>query len=591
MRDLRRLFVVVPVAVLVACVVGIILTQGSMAHLSFLKGKHTAGELVDQRPWQTAQAMAAMAVSAEEQEYARQALRLADHEVDQAFAQAMRQATVDTRTLTGDALAQQQKVARLESLVKEDQAKVDQLTAAAKGAPAGTENDDLDLAKAQAQLDSDELTDAKGDLAKASGDKSAQIKEELSAREAEMKKYDAQMGDTTQTAVVSAKRYGTLMGRIGAWLAQRTRMEALRQAKAQADADAAALTLQHSEIDKKLNAPGSADAAQTSAKSRVACLKQMREMVTIQGILDDRIQAHQQLSQVYGQWLNQVKLQHTIVVHMILVSLAWIASLVLLGAIAGMIANKLLDRLRVDRRSQNTLRNVVGLGVHVVTLVLVLLVIFGTPSQMPTILGLATAGLTVVFQDFILAFFGWFVLMGKSGIRVEDWVEINGVRGEVVEVGLFRTTLLETGNWTAQGHPTGRRVTFMNSFAVRGQYFNFSTSGQWMWDEIKVNIPRGAETYKLIESIHGAVAKETEENAKQAEREWQRATKQGGLSQFSAEPSVELQPASSGVDMVVRYVTRAGERFDVRNRLYQRVIDLMGEAEDAGVQSVVGNKA
>jgi small-conductance mechanosensitive channel len=53
---------------------------------------------------------------------------------------------------------------------------------------------------------------------------------------------------------------------------------------------------------------------------------------------------------------------------------------------------------------------------------------------MPTILGLVTAGLTVVFQDFILAFCGWFVLMGPNGVRVKDWVEIDGVGGEVVQL-------------------------------------------------------------------------------------------------------------------------------------------------------------
>jgi hypothetical protein len=112
----------------------------------------------------------------------------------------------------------------------------------------------------------------------------------------------------------------------------------------------------------------------------------------------------------------------------------------------------------------------------------VLLFIFGAPSQTPTILGLATAGLTIIFQDFILAFFGWFILMGKNGIRVGDWVEINGVGGEVVEIGLFRTALLETGNWTDKGHPTGRRVTFINNFAHR-PVLPASPPRQWMWDD------------------------------------------------------------------------------------------------------------
>jgi small-conductance mechanosensitive channel len=187
----------------------------------------------------------------------------------------------------------------------------------------------------------------------------------------------------------------------------------------------------------------------------------------------------------------------------------------------------------------------------------------------------------VVFQDFILAFFGWFVLMGRNGIRVGDWVEINSVGGEVVEIGLFRTALLETGNWTDKGHPTGRRVTFINSFAVTGQFFNFSTSGQWMWDEISVNVPAGEGTYKTIEAIHKAVLEQTEKDAKLAEAEWKSANKLQGLGQFSATPSVDMRPAAAGIDILVRYVTRAGDRFEMRNKLYQTVIDLLHRPEAA----------
>jgi hypothetical protein len=237
----------------------------------------------------------------------------------------------------------------------------------------------------------------------------------------------------------------------------------------------------------------------------------MHSLAQIHSILDDRVQTQKQLAVVYGRWLDQVKRQHQIVGHLILQSIAFIAFLLLCAALIAAAIRKLLDRLHLGHRNLQTLRTVTSLGIQLITALLVLLVIFGAPSQMPTILGLATAGLTVVFQDFILAFFGWFVLMGKNGIRVGDVVEINGVGGEVVEVGIFRTSLLETGNWTDKGHPTGRRVSFTNSFAIRGQYFNFSTSGQWLWDEIRLNIPAGPNTYQIIEEIHKAVQQETAE--------------------------------------------------------------------------------
>jgi small-conductance mechanosensitive channel len=557
------------------------LTRGSMAHMPFLKqgaAPGTSDNLVDQRPWQTIESLAPLAVSSEEQSLAREAERLADHEVDQAFALALRQASLQTRTLTGDALALQQKVTQLQSLVKEDQSKVDTLTATAKATPsAPSVSDDLDVAKAQLQLDSDELADATAHLARLTGDKRSEIQQELTAREAAMKKFDAQANSGGQIAVLSAKRYATLYGRASAWFDQRTRMDLIRQAQSLTNADIAALTTQLADFEQKVATAASAPAPSEpdTAKSRVARMAQAHSLAQIHSILQDQLQTQQQLSAVYAKWLAQVQLQHSIVTHLVLQSLSWIAFFILASVLISAAARNLLARSKMDPRRLHTLGTITILAIQFVTLLLILLVIFGPPSQVPTILGLGAAGLTVVFQDFILAFFGWFILMGKNGIRVGDWVEINGVGGEVVEIGLFRTSLLETGNWTAKGHPTGRRVTFINNFAISGQYFNFSTSGQWMWDEITVNIPPGEDSTRTIEAIHQAVVTDTEKDSHLAEAEWQRSSKAYGLSQFKAAPAVDMRPAASGIDILVRYVTRAADRFETRNRLYQSVIDLL----------------
>jgi small-conductance mechanosensitive channel len=229
----------------------------------------------------------------------------------------------------------------------------------------------------------------------------------------------------------------------------------------------------------------------------------------------------------------------------------------------------------LDRRQTQTLRSVLQLGIQVVGGLLILLVVFGWPQQMSTVLGLTTAGLTIAMQDFILAFLGWFALMGKNGIRIGDWVEIDGVCGEVTEIGLMSTTLLETEDLADRGHPTGRRITFLNNFAIRGKYFNFSTAGQWMWDEITVSIPESYDTRKIVEEIRKTVENETVDSAAVAEQEWKRGARGDGLSLFSAAPVVNLRPSGSGIELLIRYVTRASERFGVRNRLYQQVIELL----------------
>jgi small-conductance mechanosensitive channel len=235
-----------------------------------------------------------------------------------------------------------------------------------------------------------------------------------------------------------------------------------------------------------------------------------------------------------------------------------------------------LGRLTMDRRQVQNLRTVAQVALRVAALLLILLVIIGPPGQLGTFLGLAGAGLTVALKDFIVGFIGWFVLMGKNGIRLGDWVEINGVSGEVVELGMFHTVLLETGNWTDSGHPTGRRVTFTNSFAIEGHYFNFSTSGQWLWDELQVVLPTGQDPYPIIDAIQKKVAEATSETAKQAEKEWQRAARSRDMSSLSAAPAINVKPVIGGVEIAVRYVTRANERYQLRAKLYQAAVDLLG---------------
>src|ERR1700743_619566 len=106
MSFVRRLPIAIPAVLLILCLVAIWLTRGSMTHIPFRQGKGVAARnntLVDQRPWQTIASLAPLAVSAEEQSFAREAERLADHDVDQNFALALRQASFQNHTLTGGA--------------------------------------------------------------------------------------------------------------------------------------------------------------------------------------------------------------------------------------------------------------------------------------------------------------------------------------------------------------------------------------------------------------------------------------------------------------------------------------------------------
>ena len=597
MNRSRRVIVLVLLIVLAITLAGAFMTRGVMEYLPFLqpkKGNWTGAYvplgIVDQRPWQTAATLAALAQSAEERKLAREAERIADHEIDQAFSQSLRQASLAKPTLSGRALAWQKRLNELQETVKNDEARIAALSAGTPTTPTGASNaSDLEIAKAQLGLDQAELADSIEDLARESGDQRVRLQQELAARQASMKQYreTAAAQADGQTAVASAEQYKTFAQQLATWYSVRNRKRLLVQAQQLAQADVAALTGDEERMRGEAVAL-SAKAPGESPSERIERLQRLSAQQSILSILHDRLGAQQELAALYGRWGEQVELQQKIVIHLMLRSLAWLAAICILVILAGWGVQLALQRMVHDARQRQTLKTVLNLGTQLVGLVLILLVIFGVPQQMPTILGLVTAGLTVVFQDFILAFCGWFVLMGPNGVRVGDWVEINDVGGEVVALGLFRTWLLETGNWTAHGHPTGRKVSFLNGYAIRGKYFNFSTVGQWMWDEIKVSVPPGTNIHLLLKGIYQATVKTTEADAKMAESEWKRVTHEAGSPQFSAMPSVNLGPAGAGVDIVIRYITRAGVRVETRNHLFAMIVDLMqgGSKEDRSLAPV-----
>jgi small-conductance mechanosensitive channel len=289
--------------------------------------------------------------------------------------------------------------------------------------------------------------------------------------------------------------------------------------------------------------------------------------------LEQRLEDTKQLATAYQRWGVVVLTRRRSVLHLIERSLVTIFGIslaaVLLNSAIGLAFNK------GDRRRRHQVRVIARITLQVAAVLLILLVIFGQPTQLSTIIGLVTAGLTVAMKDFIVAFFGWFTLMGKNGIRVGDWVEINGVSGEVIQIELLKTVLLELGNWTDTGHPTGRQVAFSNSFAIEGHYFNFSTTGQWLWDELEVTLPVASDPYLLADKIRNLVERETHAGSIQAAQDWERVTSRYGARSFSPKPAVNLRPSVNGLEVVVRYITRAPERNAVKSKLFQLIVDLL----------------
>jgi small-conductance mechanosensitive channel len=532
---------------------------------------------VDQNSLITVEKLVRMTITPPERSLAADALRLADQDMDLAFAQAVRSTANQTRQIPPEARALEAQLQKAQRTLEADQAQVKELTAAvAKATPSTVQSltDRLNLAQAQTALDQDEVDDVTQDLRRAGGDLQGRIQEMIQEHEAASQSSDSLRINVTPVPITHG-----LVNHVRALQDLYQKESQLKQAGLAADSTATAFKARHDRMEARAAARRDSAVALShdSSAALLALTQRLAQNEKARSTLDQRMELQHKLSDVYTRWTGVVRAQEGAVINRALKSIAAILVVVLIALLlARWIEYVVSSRSTIDRRRTQTLYMVTRVSLQVLSVLVILLIMFGPPENLGTFLGLAGAGLTVALKDFIIGFIGWFVLMGKNGIRIGDLVEINGVTGEVVELGMFYTVLLETGDWSDSGHPTGRRVTFMNGFAIEGHYFNFSTSGRWLWDEVHIAVPAGIDPYPIVESMRKQIDEATAESARQAAAEWKEARRAPHMDAIAVAPSINLKPISGGVEIVARYITHVAEREELKAKLYHTAIEMLG---------------
>lgn len=584
----RTTFVTAAILAVLAVITTVLIRYWINPPVAPKHGKHRSNAaLVDQKPLITAQRLAALASTREEQELAENAVRLADLEVDMAFAAALHNATEHPAPIPAAARPILARVQNLQQRVQEEQtalAALKQRLAKADDAHKDALNAQEQLQEATLEVDKEDLELAQQELIRAGGDPRSNIQQLLEQHEALGHRLaSANSGKSEAAAQAAVSR--TLVVQFRAWRLETDKEKELAAARQELAVREADLTRQHQQLDEETKSEAGAEehrhvASQNAQDTKtpspdIAALKQAAGERKHLAELDKRVSDLQQIDALYAQWntlVEQRKQEHQ---EALFEAGAWILALLLMVVFANRLVGAIVARAAGESRRRHTAHTIGRFVVQVGGVALILLVLFGPPSQLATVLALTGAGLTVAMKDFIVGFFGWFILMGPNGIRPGDWVEINGVGGEVISVGLLHTVILETGNWSDAGHPTGRKVTFVNSFAIEGHYFNFSTTGQWLWDELEVPVPAGVDPYPIAEAVHKAVMEATQSDMREAEQEWQRVVPSHIGRTFSPVPAISVRPTTLGVNVVVRYITQANQRHEVRTRLFQQVVDLL----------------
>jgi small-conductance mechanosensitive channel len=187
-------------------------------------------------------------------------------------------------------------------------------------------------------------------------------------------------------------------------------------------------------------------------------------------------------------------------------------------------------------------------------------------------LGVVGAGVAVALQDVVASIAGAFSIGFSKLYGVGDRIQIGDTRGDVIDIGLLRTTLMETGRWVCADLYNGRIVRIPNSTVLKGSVFNYSQGFQFIWDEIKVLLTTTSD-YQLAREMLLRVAKDAIGNyLVDAQTSWKMISDNYQSENPSLEPTVTLDVSEGSLEFTVSYVVHYTKRTAMKDQLFTKIV-------------------
>ena len=210
---------------------------------------------------------------------------------------------------------------------------------------------------------------------------------------------------------------------------------------------------------------------------------------------------------------------------------------------------------------------------HIIILIFVTILFADRLKHVGFAVGLFGAGVVVALQD-VIASFGGFIAIGFSNLyRVGDRIQVNETRGDVIDISVMRTTIMETGNWVSGDLYNGRIARIPNHAVLKGLVFNYSQGFRFVWDEIKIRLTSESD-HQLAREMLLRVAKETvSDYLVEAHASWKRVVENYRIEHPLLEPTVNLQAGSGSLEFSLSYIVDYTKRTIVKDQLFTKIVD------------------
>jgi len=251
----------------------------------------------------------------------------------------------------------------------------------------------------------------------------------------------------------------------------------------------------------------------------------------------------------------------------------------LIISILGWLFKRSIGSFVKESSQRYALRKIVNFTGYLLIFILALVVFKNALGNLALIVGAATAGIAFALKDVITSMAGWLAVTFGDFYKVGDRIQVGGIKGDVIDVGFGRTTLMELGEWVKGDLYTGRIVRVANSFIFKEPMFNYSGDFPYLWDEITIPIKYGSD-YKLADQLlKSVVTKVTLDQVADAQDSWSRIERKYLVEAARIEPMVTMVLNDNWIEFTVRYIVEVRKRRMTKDELFRGILHEFDKTE------------
>jgi small-conductance mechanosensitive channel len=255
--------------------------------------------------------------------------------------------------------------------------------------------------------------------------------------------------------------------------------------------------------------------------------------------------------------------QDPVITNLFLTSLVLTVTYLIFSVIIGLI----LIRQIQDLKTRYTANKVISILSIVFIIVLCLRIWVTDTSSLIVSYGIIGAGLAFALQDVFKNFVGGILIIVSGLYRIGDRISIDDNVGDVMDIGILNSTLMEIRGGVGGDQPSGRLLIIPNGLVITRSFYNYTRDHSFIWDEISIPLTYDSDWRRAKELVLAIVRKETDAMTAQAEAEIEQIGEKYYLPKKVVEPSVFIALTDNWITLDVRYVTDARNRRILRSRL------------------------